>query len=53
MAKFHITTPNGAEFEVEGPNDPHSAVAALKQAIGGGNASIIRMRLFGVDTNFR
>jgi hypothetical protein len=32
MAKFHITDPSGAEYEVEGPDDPHAAVAALKKA---------------------
>lgn len=31
MAKFHLTDPTGAEFEVDAP-DPQSAVAALKQA---------------------
>jgi hypothetical protein len=35
MAKFHITDPTGAEYEVDAP-DEYSAVAALKQATSGG-----------------
>jgi hypothetical protein len=35
MAKFHLTDPTGAEYEVDAP-DEYSAVAALKQATSGG-----------------
>ena len=37
MAKFHLTAPDGATYEVDAP-DEYSAVAALKQATGVGNS---------------